>query len=55
MRPESPKENARVSWFIKYGDDTLAPVTHNILIEKVVKPTVLKQETDAVLVNKKLR
>lgn len=55
LRPESPKENARVSWFIKYGDDTLAPVTHTILVEKVVKPTVLKQEIDLETVSKMLK
>ena len=54
LRPNCPKANARVSWFMKYGDDVVAPVTHKILFETVAKPNVLKEKTDAILVEKML-
>lgn len=54
LRPKCPKANARVSWMIKYADDVLAPLTHKVLFEKVVKPNVLKQETDQDAVTKAL-
>lgn len=46
LRPKCSKANARVSFMIKYADDVLAPLTHGVLFQKVVKPSVLKQETD---------
>lgn len=55
LRPNCPKADARVSWFIKYGDDTLAPITHKILVEKIVKPNILKETSDAQTINKMLQ
>lgn len=54
LRPQCPKANARVSWMIKYADDVIASLTHKVLFEKVVKPTVLTQETDKEAVEKVL-
>jgi glutathione S-transferase len=55
LRPTCVKADARVSFFMKYADDSLASVTHKVvLIEKVVKAKVLKQETDETLVQKTL-
>ena len=50
LRPVSPKDNARVSFFIKYADDVLAPLTHKVLFEKIIKPGLLKEKTDESLV-----
>lgn len=55
LRPNNPKADARVSWFVKYGDDVVAPATHKILFETVVKPNVLKEKTDTILVDKILK
>lgn len=55
LRPTCPQANARVSWMIKYADDVLAPLTHKILFEKVVKPGVLKDTTDEAAVEKVLK
>lgn len=46
LRPKCPKANARVSFFIAYGGNTLAPLTHELVFENVVKPSVLKESTD---------
>lgn len=54
LRPTCPYANAKVSWLVRYADDVVAAVTHKVLVEKVVKPNVLKQETDEALVNKLL-
>lgn len=54
LRPICSKMNARVSWWLKYADDTLAPITHRILFEKIVKPSVLKQESDVAIVKQLL-
>lgn len=55
LRPKCPKANARVSFYIRYGDDVLAPITHKILFESVVKPNVLKEKTDSALVESLLK
>lgn len=54
LRPVCPKTNASVTWFSKYADDVLAPITHKVLIERVVKPGVLKETTDEAAVKKML-
>ncbi|XVN42950.1 MAG: glutathione S-transferase family protein [Candidatus Rickettsia vulgarisii] len=55
LRPKDHIENAEVNFMIQYADYTLAPITHKILFEKIVKPKVLNQETDVEAVNKALK
>ena len=50
LRPICPKANARVYFFTKYADENIAPITHKILFEKIVKPNVLNEKTDEVVV-----
>ena len=55
LRPNDPKANARVSWFMAYGDNVVAPITHKILFEKAIKPNFLKEKTDTTLVDNILK
>ncbi|OJW51168.1 MAG: hypothetical protein BGO67_12660 [Alphaproteobacteria bacterium 41-28] len=55
LRPNDPKGNARVSWFMTYGNDVVAPLTYKILFEKVIKPNFLKEKTDTALVDNILK
>lgn len=55
LRPHSPEADAQVSWFMRYGDDVLAPVTHKILFETIIKPNVLKEKTDEVVLKNMLK
>lgn len=55
LRPKSAIENAKVNLMMQYADHTIAPITHKILVEKIIKPAVLKQETDMDAVNKALK
>lgn len=50
LRPKCAKANAKVSKTIKYGDDELSRSTHRLLVELVVKPNILKTQTDDALV-----
>jgi len=46
LYPRCPKAYARVAFFSLYAYNTLAPLTHAILVQEVVMPQVLKQEKD---------
>lgn len=52
LRPNCPKANARVTWLSRYADDVIAPITHKVAVEVIVKPHVLKDKTDEVVVKK---
>lgn len=54
LRPQSAQENAHVDWWIKYGDDTIAPLTHKILFENVINGQILKNPIDKAAVQKVL-
>lgn len=54
LRPCNPKANAKVSFLIKYADDIIAPITHKILFEKVIKSKVLNETTDETIVQELL-
>ncbi len=51
LRPHDSKENARVSWFMTYGDNVVAAATYKIFFETLVKPNFLKEKTDTSLVD----
>lgn len=56
LYPTDPREYASALWFEKYGDDVLTNVIHTkIFMERVVKPQVLKQETNEETVQKALK
>lgn len=52
LRPICAKANARVSYFVNYAGTSLAPLTHALRFENVVKPKVLKQNPDVAKIEK---
>jgi len=52
VQPKDPKEYALSIWFERYADDILSAATRGLLVERVVKPQVLKAETDQNVVKK---
>lgn len=52
LQPEDAKEFALSIWFERYADETLSVSTRGLLVERVVKPNVLKVETDQAIVDK---
>ncbi len=55
LYPKSPKLLGKTIWFEKYGDEVVFAVTTKaILIERILKPKVLKLETDEKTVQKAL-
>lgn len=56
LYPEDAKERARVEWFHKYADEVVAGVVlHKVFIERVLKPQILKADTDTLVVDQALR
>lgn len=55
LRPIDPKDNARVSWMIRYADEVLALITHNIVFEIIIKPLILGKEKQESVVVKMLK
>lgn len=55
LHPKCPKARANVLSYVLYGDNVLAPLTHKMLFENVVKPDVLKENTDSTLVENLLK
>lgn len=52
---ECPKANAQLSWMIQYDDGVVAPITHDLFLELVVKPQILHTVTDKVVTEKLLK
>src|SRR5215207_7472723 len=52
LRPTCPKANARVSYFVSYVGTTLAPATHALRFENVVKPKILKEVANSSKIEK---
>ena len=47
MYPSDPKELAKALWLEEYGDGTLfRNVVHGLFAQKVIRPNILKEETD---------
>ncbi len=51
LYPKCPKAYGRVSFFTLYAYNDLAPLTHQILFQEIVKPQVLKQDKDEKVIN----
>jgi glutathione S-transferase len=54
LYPQDPQLFARALWLEKYGDTVFSAMTHVVIIESLIKPEVLKEETDAVAVQKSI-
>lgn len=51
----SAEERAEVNFIEKYADTKLSSSTHTLLVQKLVKPLVLKAETDAQIVKESVQ
>ena len=51
----SAEEQAEVNFIEKYADSKLSSSTHTILVQKIVKPLVLKQEIDLEIVKDRIQ
>lgn len=52
LYPQDSQLFARALWLEKYGDTVLSAVTHVLIIESVIKPLVLNEDTDKAAVKK---
>ena len=52
LYPQDPQLFARALWLEKYGDTVFSTMTHVVIVELLIKPEVLKEETDKVAVQK---
>lgn len=52
--PSNPEDLAKALWYEKYADTVMADVFNKILIEKIVKPIVLKLPADEQIINQSL-
>lgn len=50
LYPENPEDFAKTLWYERYADTTMTEVFHKLLVEKFVKPNVLKLEEDRPLI-----
>jgi glutathione S-transferase len=55
LSSKDPQENARINWFVKYGNEIMSPLTNNVAVENVIKPKLLKAKTDEAAVQKALK
>ena len=55
LLPASPGLRARALWFEEYADSKVAVTVAGIFFERVVKPSIFKQETNQALIDEALK
>ena len=51
LLPAAPGLRARALWFEEYGDSTVAVAVAGVFFERVVKPSIFKQETNQAVID----
>jgi len=54
LLPAAPGPRARALWFEEYADSTVAVAVAGVFFERVVKPSIFKQETNQAMIDEAL-
>ena len=54
LLPAAPGPRARALWFEEYADSTVAVAVAGVFFERVVKPSIFKQETNQAIIDEAL-